>query len=535
MPTQDTLLSIRDLTIQLPRGADRELAVEDINIDIKAGSTLCLVGESGSGKSMIANAILGLLPQPYVRPIAGSILFQGQDLLSLNMNQLRQIRGRKITMVFQDPLSALNPVMRIGEQLDEIYMAHRCTLTAAQRKQQIIQALQDVELPDPEYLFHSYPFRLSGGQRQRVLIAAALLLEPDLLVADEPTTALDVTTQAAILRLIEKLQQRRNTTVLFITHDFGVVAEIADYVVVMRHGKIVEQGPIQQVIHHPQARYTQDLLAAIPKGIPQAVTTASHRPVLLEVKSLSKQFRLSRGFLKGHQIVQALDKVSVNIHQGEVLGLVGVSGSCKSTLGRIIPGLTPADSGSCQLLMPEAKQQASQRRRSSAIQMVFQAPYSSLNPRHKVGRSLMAGLLADGVPRAQALQKIKNLLTWVGLPENATERYPHEFSGGQRQRIGIARALAVDPLLVVADEPVSALDVSVQAQVLELFARINEELQLAILFITHDLNVAAEMCHNIAVLRKGQLVEYGSTYQVLKEPQDDYTRALIDAIPTLTH
>ncbi|WP_454908899.1 ABC transporter ATP-binding protein [Variovorax gossypii] len=528
------VLEIQALDIRLPHGADRELAVRGASLQLLPGQTLCVVGESGSGKSMIANAIMGLLPRPHVEPVAGRILFDGQDLLQLDEAQLRTLRGRRIGMVFQEPMTALNPVMRIGEQIAEVFDAH-VKLPAAQKRQRILAALADVGLPEPEVLIDSYPFRLSGGQRQRVMIACALALEPALLICDEPTTALDVTTQAQILKLIRELQQRKGTAVLFITHDFGVVSEIADQVVVMQTGEVVEAGPAAAVLARPQHAYTRKLIAAIPDGRMRAPT--EERPIehVLQVQELRKTYVTGGGLFSKGRRVEAAKGLSFDLRRGETLGLVGESGSGKSTVGRCIVGLSPFDSGRV-LFKGRALQSGAQFRAQSQgkIQMVFQDPYASLNPRHRIGPAIAAGPIAQGVPKAQAMARAMELLELVGLKPDAAERFPHEFSGGQRQRIGIARALAMEPQLLVADEPVSALDVSVQAQVLRLFAEVRERFQLAMVFITHDLRVAGEMCDHIAVMQRGQIVEYGETAKVLANPQHDYTRTLIEAQPRLS-
>ncbi|SEF28885.1 peptide/nickel transport system ATP-binding protein [Variovorax sp. NFACC28] len=528
------VLDVQELDIRLPPGADRELAVRGASLQLLPGQTLCVVGESGSGKSMIANAIMGLLPRPLVEPVAGRILFDGQDLLQLDEAQLRTLRGRRIGMVFQEPMTALNPVMRIGEQVAEVFDAH-VKLSAAQKRQRILAALADVGLPEPEVLIDSYPFRLSGGQRQRVMIACALVLEPALLICDEPTTALDVTTQAQILKLIRELQQRKGTAVLFITHDFGVVSEIADQVVVMQTGEVVESGPAAAVLARPQHAYTRKLIAAIPNG--QVRAPAEERPVehVLQVQELRKTYVTGGGLFSKGRRVEAAKGLSFELRRGETLGLVGESGSGKSTVGRCIVGLAPFDSGRV-LFKGRALQSGAQFRAQSQgkIQMVFQDPYASLNPRHRIGPAIAAGPIAQGVPKAQAMARAMELLELVGLKPDAAERFPHEFSGGQRQRIGIARALAMEPQLLVADEPVSALDVSVQAQVLKLFAEVRERFQLAMVFITHDLRVAGEMCDHIAVMQRGEIVEYGETAKVLANPRHAYTRTLIEAQPRLS-
>jgi len=528
------VLAIVDLSISLPAGADRARAVERASLSVRPGQTLCVVGESGSGKSMIANAVMGLLPRPHVAPVNGQILFEGTDLLTLTEAQMRELRGRRIGMVFQEPMTALNPVMRIGEQIGEVFDAH-VNVPAAEKRRRILAALADVGLPEPELLIDSYPFRLSGGQRQRVMIACALVLEPVLLICDEPTTALDVTTQAQILRLIRELQQRRGTAVLFITHDFGVVSEIADHVVVMQTGQVVEAGPARHVLDAPQHPYTRKLIAAIPHGQAQRATPADETLRVLQVQDLCKTYRSGNGLFKRGRSTQAAKDISFELKRGETLGLVGESGSGKSSVGRCLVGLAPFDSGRILFKGRNLSQGAAFRKEAAGkIQMVFQDPYASLNPRHRVGAAIAGGPIAQGVGKAEAMARAVELLKLVGLGADAAERYPHEFSGGQRQRIAIARALAMQPELLVADEPVSALDVSVQAQVLALFAQVREQFQLAMVFITHDLRVAGQMCDHIAVMQRGELVEYGATQQVLRDPQHAYTRQLIAAVPRLT-
>jgi peptide/nickel transport system ATP-binding protein len=526
------VLSINNLNITLPRGADRPFAVEGASLTLLQGRTLCIVGESGSGKSTIADAVMGLLPVPHVAPAGGEICFFGKDLLKLSETEMRRLRGNRIGMVFQEPMTALNPIMRIGDQLEELIDAH-LTLSEAEKRRRILAALADVHLPEPERLLQSYPFRLSGGQRQRVVIAIALLLEPDLLIADEPTTALDMTTQVQILRLIRELQQRRNTAVLFITHDFGVVSEIADDVVVMQNGKIVESGPKAEVLTAPKSAYTRKLIAAIPHGTPRNVG-ATREKIVLEVRDLHVTYAAPGGFFSKGRTVQAVRGVSFELRRGETLGIVGESGSGKSTVGRCVSGLIKASAG--EILFrgePLPKGSAFRKNVRGKIQMIFQDPNASLNPRHRIGDSIAAGPIAQGVSRPEALERARSLLQFVGLNAEAANRFPHEFSGGQRQRVGIARALAMEPELIVADEPVSALDVSVQAQVLELFADVRERFNLAIVFITHDLRVAGQMCDRIAVMQRGEVVEHGETAQLFANPQHPYTRSLIDAVPKL--
>ncbi|AXY43000.1 ABC transporter ATP-binding protein [Halomonas sp. JS92-SW72] len=524
------LLSLRNLTIALPKGADRAYAVEDVSYDVKRGEILCVVGESGSGKSMAANAIMGLLPKG-VRPVGGEALFDGQDLLTLTEKQHRQLRGLRIGMIFQEPMTALNPLMRVGAQISEVFEAHG-QLSGRERQEKALALLVEVGIPQPEKAIRAYPFQLSGGQRQRVMIAMALALEPELLIADEPTTALDVTTQAQILELILDLQRRRGMAVMFITHDFGVVAEIANRVCVMRHGKIVELGDARPVLDNPQHDYTRALIEAIPSDvIPEARGAETDTP-LLRVEGLNKVFRSRGGLFKPAREVHALRDVSFSLVKGETIGIVGESGSGKSTLGRCVVRLEHPDSGTMELSGTDFMNLRGEalRRERHRVQMIFQDPYASLNPRHRVGYAIAQGPLANGVPRAKAMAQADELLELVGLGGTA-DRFPHEFSGGQRQRIGIARALALEPELIVADEAVSALDVSIQAQILELLEELKQKLSLSLLFITHDLRVAAQICDRIIVMQHGRIVEQGPARDVFLAPQEAYTRQLLEAIP----
>ncbi|MQQ09066.1 dipeptide ABC transporter ATP-binding protein [Epibacterium sp. SM1979] len=524
------VLEITDLSIALPAGADRPLAVSDMTLTLNAGEILCVVGESGSGKSMTANALMGLLPGG-VTVGGGTALFHGQDVLQLPETARQQLRGSRIAMIFQEPMTALNPLMRIGDQIAEVFAAHN-KFTPAERRQKALDLIQEVGLPDPKKIIRAYPFQLSGGQRQRAMIAMALALEPEVLIADEPTTALDVTTQAQILQLILDLRSRRGMAVMFITHDFGVVAEIADQVIVMRQGQVVERGAAAVVLTHPQHDYTKRLLAAIPSGaLPDAREIA---PVpVLELRNLNKVFRTGGGLFRTAREVRAVDNISLSVARGEVLGLVGESGSGKSTLGRSVVRLVTPDSG--QVLVDgvdlAALTEEELRHQRDKVQMVFQDPYASLNPRHRILRALIDGPIAMGKSKSDATTRAHELLEIVGLGAEAASRFPHEFSGGQRQRIGIARALAMEPDLIVADEAVSALDVSIQAQVLDLLRDLRARMGLSILFITHDLRVAAQLCDRIAVMQTGQLVEIGPVQQVFLTPQHPYTKQLLAAVP----
>ncbi len=521
-----SLLAVRDLTIALPPGADRPHAVSDVSFTLNAGEVLCIVGESGSGKSVSAGAIMRLLPSA-LRREQGRIDFEGQDLLALPEPAMRSLRGAHLGMIFQEPMTALNPLMRVGDQIAEVLAVHN----AGGARDRVPELLAAVNLPDPALLARSWPHLLSGGQRQRVMIAMALALEPTLLIADEPTTALDVTTQMQILRLIKDIQRRRVMGVLFITHDFGVVAEIADRVAVMQEGRIVEAGDVSQVLNAPQHPYTRALIAAVPHRM-AAHIPAEGRPVL-EVVGVRKTFRRGAGLFGGGTAVQAVADADFVLRKGETLGLVGESGSGKSTLARCVVRLVQPDEGAVRfhdtnLARLDRRAWRPFRKR---IQMVFQDPFASLNPRRRVSEIIADGPIAAGTPRTEALRRVHELLALVQLDPSAADRFPHEFSGGQRQRIGIARALAMDPELLIADEPVSALDVSVQAQVLDLLEELRQRLSLTMLFITHDLRVAAQICSRIAVMQHGRIVEQGETAQVFNAPRHPYTQSILDSIP----
>jgi len=527
------ILDINGLVVRLGKGksASGERIIDGVSLQVSERETLCLVGESGSGKSVTALSVMGLLPKAALRPTDGSVRLVGEELLTASDRRLRQLRATTMAMIFQEPMTALNPVVPVGRQIDEVLRAHT-DLDARARKARILAMMEQVRLPEIERIFASYPHRLSGGQRQRIMIAMALVLEPKLLIADEPTTALDVTTQKQILTLIRDLQRDHGTAVLFITHDMGVVAEIADRVAVMRAGQLVETGPLAAVLRRPAMEYTRNLLAAVPSLVPRAARAESDEPVVLEAHALGKVYR-ERSFFGRTREVAAAENVTLALRKGRTLGIVGESGSGKSTVARCIVRLIDPTSGgirlggceisglSRRLLQPHRKK----------IQIVFQDPYRSLNPRVTVGETIAEGPINYGVPRAEALAKAQELLELVDLPPDSISRYPHQFSGGQRQRIAIARALALDPDVLVADEAVSALDVSVQAQVLELLHEIQSRLGVALLFITHDLRVAAQICDDVAVMQQGRIVEQGPAAQVLTNPQTPYTRALLDAAP----
>lgn len=528
------LLDIRNLFVKLPAGAERSHAAEDLNFTLVENEILCVVGESGSGKSITALAVMGLLPAPHVRVESGDILFNGENLTQVSAERFRRVRGGEISMIFQDPMTALNPVLTVGRQIDEVIRIH-ATLQRGQRRDRALELIDDVQLPNPDRIINSYPHELSGGQRQRAMIAMALAMEPKILIADEPTTALDVTTQAQILQLIKHLQKGHNTGVLFITHDFGVVADIADRVVVMQHGRIVEINTANEVLNNPRHAYTKSLIRSVPSLTPRKARPISGRQEL-KVNNLTKIYRSGGGlpgFRKREHVLHATDSVCLTLHHGETLGVVGESGSGKSTLARCIVRLINADAGQILYQGTDLRplNRAAMRPYRAKIQMVFQDPYASLNPRKKVGHIIADGPVSLGVAQPDAEKKAREMLELVGLDARAFERYPHEFSGGQRQRIGIARALTLNPEILVADEPVSALDVSIQAQILRLLADIRDRLQLSMIFITHDLRVASQVCDRIAVMRLGKVEEEGATADLFANAAHPYTRELLEAVP----
>jgi peptide/nickel transport system ATP-binding protein len=527
----DTILDIRDLVVSLGRGADAPRIIDGLSLQLAKAETLCLVGESGSGKSVTSLTVMGLLQKGALAPTAGSIKLVGEELLTASARRLRQLRATTMAMIFQEPMTALNPVVPVGRQIDEVLRAHTA-LNARARKRRILDMMEQVRLPDVARIFASYPHRLSGGQRQRIMIAMALVLEPKLLIADEPTTALDVTTQKQILGLIRDLQRDHGTAVLFITHDMGVVAEIADRVAVMREGALVETGALDSILRRATMDYTRNLLGAVPSLVPRAPRPETSEPVVLEANELGKVYR-ERSLFGGAREVVAADDVTLTLRKGRTLGIVGESGSGKSTVARCIVRLIDPTSGGVRVMGREISGLSRRllRPHRQRIQIIFQDPYRSLNPRVTTGESIAEGPINYGMPRSEALAKARELLELVGLPSDAASRYPHQFSGGQRQRIAIARALALDPDVLVADEAVSALDVSVQAQVLKLLDELQQRLGIALLFITHDLRVAAQICDDVAVMQNGRVVEQGPAAAVLTDPQQAYTRALLDAAP----
>ena len=545
----EPVLVVDNLHVALPPGSDRRFAVEGVSLTIHQGRTLCVVGESGSGKSVMATAIMGLLARE-LKAGPGRIVLGGNSLLDAPAQRLRALRGQAMGMVFQEPMTALNPVMRCGDQIDELLRQHT-DWGAKRRGEAVLDILRRVKLPEPERMLRSYPHQLSGGQRQRIVIAMAVILQPALLICDEPTTALDVTTQKEILRLIAQLQEDRSSgrrqacAVLFITHDMGVVAEIADDVLVMHQGQAVEYGTRDEVLLRPQADYTRMLLAAVPSMTPPPARPVPVGPPLLRGREVGKTYR-ARDWLGRSRLTNALQAASVAVHGGETVGIVGESGSGKSTLARCLirlidptagevlwgrTGQNKADDPQGAVLDVARFSEGQLRPLRNQVQVVFQDPNRSLNPRRKVGDSIVEGAINFGATRAQALELAASLMEKVRLPVEGLQRYPSQFSGGQRQRIAIARALACRPRVLVADEAVSALDVSVQAQILNLLREIQAELGLGLLFITHDLRVAAQLCDRVIVMHHGEIVEEGLTGSLYADPQHDYTRRLLAAAP----
>jgi ABC-type glutathione transport system ATPase component len=530
MSGKTPVLQLRELSVAVGR-PDGVRIVDRISLDVAEGEMMCVVGESGSGKSVTSLAIMGLLDKGSLAIAGGSIQLDGQELVGAGERRLDALRTTAMAMVFQEPMTALSPVMTVGRQIDEVLKAHS-TLRAAERRRRILAMMEEVHLPEVERLYRSYPHQLSGGQRQRIVIAMALIMRPRLLIADEPTTALDVTTQKQILALIKELRDNRGTAVLFVTHDMGVVAEVADRVTVMRGGRVVECNPLERILRQPAEDYTRRLLSAVPSLVPRVQRPPSDAPVALELRQLGKTYR-SRSLFGKVREVQAAAQVDLLVRRGRTVGIVGESGSGKSTVARCAVRLIEPTDGTIHVGGVETSRLAGAalRPHRQRVQIVFQDPYRSLNPRIRVGESIIEGPTNFGVPRARALAEAGRLLELVGLPADAASRYPHQFSGGQRQRIAIARALAMKPDLLIADEAVSALDVSVQAQVLELLGSVQAQLGLGTLFITHDLRVAAQVCDEIAVMKNGRVVEHGPTTEVLVHPKAEYTRALIDAAP----
>jgi microcin C transport system ATP-binding protein len=528
--TAAPLLSVKDLSVAFRQGGSDMLAVDCVSFDIMPGETVALVGESGSGKSVSALSVLKLLPYPSAHHPSGQILFKGRDLMAASEDEMRNVRGDDITMVFQEPMTSLNPLHTIEQQIGEILELHR-GLSGRQARDRTLELLKLVGLRDAESRLSTYPHQLSGGQRQRVMIAMALANEPDLFIADEPTTALDVTVQAQILKLLADLKSRLGMAMLFITHDLGIVRKVADRVCVMLKGEIVEQGPVAEVFANPQHPYTQRLLAAEPKG--RANPVAPEAPTVVEAGPIKVWFPIKRGFLRrtvGH--VKAVDGVSVRVREGETVGVVGESGSGKTTLGLAILRLLSAEGPVVFLGKRLDGLRARQLRPlRKNLQIVFQDPFGSLSPRLSVAEIIEEGLLVQerGLSYRERRDVVARAMDDVGLDPATMDRYPHEFSGGQRQRIAIARAMALEPQFVVLDEPTSALDMSVQAQIVELLRDLQKRHNLAYMFISHDLKVVRALANHVIVMENGRVVEEGPADRIFAEPHTEYTRALFAA------
>ena len=557
------ILSVEGLSVALPKGADRPFAVENVSLELRRGEILCIVGESGSGKSALSGAIMGA-PAAGLRVAGGSVRLKGQELTKLSERAWCRIRGNRIAMIFQEPMASLNPAVPVGQQIMEVFELH-AQFSVAERRERALALIRSMQLPDPERIAASYPHQLSGGQCQRVIIAMALAMSPEVLIADEPTTALDVTTQAQVLKLIRELRTLHGHTILFITHDFGVVAEIADRIAVMRYGRIIEMGDAQQVLTQPQHPYTQELLAAVPSLVPPtaeqggvsgvvpeagtraegpAIPEATDRPGASVASGASvgsgppatpvrKPVLAVTGLAKSYGRIHAVNEISFELERGTTLSVVGESGCGKSSLARMLVRLSAPTSGrvdvngKCFLTLTGGELRASCR----AVQMIFQDPFGSLNPLRTAGAVLARAAVLAGADRRTAHERAGELFDRVGLPREGLLRRPAAFSGGQKQRIGIARALAMNPDVLIADESLSALDASSQAQILALLRKLQSELGLAILLITHDLRVAAQISHRIAVMQAGRIVEIGTAEQVINAPQHPYTRELLDSAP----
>ncbi len=555
--TDQSVLSVENLTTSFLIDGEWTPVVRDVSFSVAPGETVAIVGESGSGKSVTSLSVMRLLQQDMSR-IEGRIMLSGRDLLSLPEDEMRKVRGNDVAMIFQEPMTSLNPLFTIGDQISEALLAHS-QMSAADARAETIRLLEKVRIPSAASRFDEYPHRFSGGMRQRVMIAMALASKPRLLIADEPTTALDVTIQGQILDLIKTLQEEEGTSVLFITHDMGVVAEVADRTVVMYRGEQVETGPTADIFHRGKHPYTRALLSAVPvlgsmkdrdhparfaivdtdtgvtRPAAESVDTVSRESPVLEVKNLTKRFDIHSGLfgrLSGR--VHAVENVSFDLHAGETLSLVGESGCGKSTTGRAIMRLIEPDGGSViadgkDVLALDRKDMREMRK---SVQMIFQDPFASLNPRMTVGKAIAEPYLEHGMgTRSQARDVVADMLQRVGLSPDMASRYPHEFSGGQRQRICIARALVLEPKVIVADESVSALDVSIKAQVINLMLDLQESLNLAFLFISHDMAVVERVSHRVAVMYLGEIVEIGPRTSVFSNPQHEYTRKLMAAVP----
>ncbi len=529
--TAPPLLSVQELSVAFGHGAERTLAVDRISFDIRKGETVALVGESGSGKSVTALSVMKLLPYPAASHPSGRILFKGRDLLALSEREMQRIRGKDITIVFQEPMTSLNPLHTIERQIGEALILHGSVTSQAEVRARTVELLAQVGIPDPEQRLLSYPHQLSGGQRQRVMIAMALANDPDLLIADEPTTALDVTVQAQILKLLKDMQARFGMAIMFITHDLGIVRKMADRVCIMRLGEIVEQGPVERVFTAPHHAYTRALLAAEPKGEPAPLNPAA--PLVVQTDDLKVWFPVRRGVLRrtvGH--IKAVDGVSIELRKGETLGVVGESGSGKTTLGLAILRLVSSDGPIAFMGKPlQGLKFKAMRPHRRHMQIVFQDPYGSLSPRLSVADIVAEGLTVHHpkMSEEERERRVIRALEDVGIDPDTRFRYPHEFSGGQRQRIAVARAIVLEPSFIVLDEPTSALDMLIQAQIVDLLRDLQRRHDLTYMFISHDLKVIAALASKVIVMRHGKVVEAGPAAEIFKAPKSEYTRALFAA------
>lgn len=529
---ENALLQVKDVEVNFRIIGGTVNAVRGISFYVEKGETLAIVGESGSGKSVTARAVMRMLAENATVGEKTSIVFNGQELMDLTEAEMQEIRGNRITMIFQEPLTSLNPIHKVGDQVTEIILNHR-QLSKAEAKAEVIRLFNEVQIPDPEARFSQYPHQLSGGQRQRVMIAMALANEPDLLIADEPTTALDVTVQAEILTLLKKLQADHHMAILLITHDLGVVRQTSDRVCVMRYGKIVEHGITREIFDAPQHPYTKHLIASEPSGHPDPLPEES--PLVIEGRDMRTVFKIRHGSLLRRKTLDlvAVDDVSLKVRAGETLGIVGESGSGKTTLGMSLIRLQPATGGEIVFCGDriDMLSKAEMRSKRTDIQVVFQDPFSSLNPRMIVRQIIGEGLVINNIgdSDAERMALVKEALAEVKMSADVLDRFPHEFSGGQRQRIAIARAIVLRPKFILLDEPTSALDLSIQAQIIDLLRDLRRIHDLSYLFISHDLKVVRALCHNVIVMHNGKVVEAGPTEQVLQNPSTDYTRRLVDA------
>ncbi len=526
----DPILKIRDLSVAFSQGGKTNLAVDHVSFEISKGETVALVGESGSGKSVSALSILKLLPYPAASHPSGTILFKGEDLLDNDEEDLRRVRGDDITMIFQEPMTSLNPLHSIERQIGEILQVHR-GMSDSEARKRVLELLHQVGIKEPERRLGAYPHQLSGGQRQRVMIAMSLANDPELLIADEPTTALDVTVQAQILELLAELQRERDMAMLFITHDLSVVRKISDRVCVMQAGRIVEQGPTKEIFDNPQEAYTRKLLEAEPSGSPPK--TDESAPVVMKGDDIKVWFPIKRGLMRRTvDHVKAVDGISVKVREGQTLGVVGESGSGKTTLGLALVRLISSE-GQIRFEDKQIDQYSFRQMRPmrDAVQVVFQDPFGSLSPRMSVADIVEEGLKihAAELTAEERDERVVRALQEVGLDAESRHRYPHEFSGGQRQRIAIARAIVLNPRFIMLDEPTSALDMSVQAQVVDLLRDLQKRHNLAYMFISHDLKVVRALANEVIVMRNGEVVEHGPAKQIFDDPQTDYTRALMAA------